>query len=108
MDALGSRALLQLVHDLAGDLRRAAADIDDDRVFVGRRFLQARELAVEQANGHEVSSRVGPQVGSRRVSLASFGREPRVNVSTSAEGIPPAEFKDRLRWFAKDVMPAFR
>jgi hypothetical protein len=24
-----------------------------------------------------------------------------------AEGIPPAEFKDQLRWFARDVMPAF-
>jgi len=24
-----------------------------------------------------------------------------------AEGIPPAEFKDQLRRFAKDVMPAF-
>ncbi len=24
-----------------------------------------------------------------------------------AEGIPPEEFKDQLRWFAKDVMPAF-
>jgi len=25
-----------------------------------------------------------------------------------AEGIPPQEFKEQLRWFAKDVMPAFR
>ena len=25
-----------------------------------------------------------------------------------AEGIPPEEFKEQLRWFAKDVMPAFR
>jgi len=25
-----------------------------------------------------------------------------------AEGIPPREFKEQLRWFAKDVMPAFR
>ncbi|HXP75127.1 MAG TPA: LLM class flavin-dependent oxidoreductase [Stellaceae bacterium] len=25
-----------------------------------------------------------------------------------AEGIPPKEFKEQLRWFAKDVMPAFR
>jgi alkanesulfonate monooxygenase SsuD/methylene tetrahydromethanopterin reductase-like flavin-dependent oxidoreductase (luciferase family) len=25
-----------------------------------------------------------------------------------AEGIPPAEFKEQLRWFARDVMPAFR
>jgi len=25
-----------------------------------------------------------------------------------AEGLPPAEFKDQLRWFARDVMPAFR
>ncbi len=49
-----SRALLQLAHDLAGDLRRSAADINGDGVLVGRRFLQARELAVEQANGHEV------------------------------------------------------
>jgi hypothetical protein len=24
-----------------------------------------------------------------------------------AEGLSPAEFKDQLRWFAKDVMPAF-
>jgi alkanesulfonate monooxygenase SsuD/methylene tetrahydromethanopterin reductase-like flavin-dependent oxidoreductase (luciferase family) len=24
-----------------------------------------------------------------------------------AEGIPPAEFKEQLRWFARDVMPAF-
>ena len=24
-----------------------------------------------------------------------------------AEGLAPAEFKDQLRWFAKDVMPAF-
>ena len=24
-----------------------------------------------------------------------------------AEGLPPDEFKDQLRWFAKDVMPAF-
>lgn len=24
-----------------------------------------------------------------------------------AEGLPPAEFKEQLRWFAKDVMPAF-
>ena len=23
------------------------------------------------------------------------------------EGVPPAAFKDQLRWFAKDVMPAF-
>src|SRR5262249_24068066 len=23
------------------------------------------------------------------------------------EGVPPAEFKEQLRWFAKDVMPAF-
>jgi alkanesulfonate monooxygenase SsuD/methylene tetrahydromethanopterin reductase-like flavin-dependent oxidoreductase (luciferase family) len=25
-----------------------------------------------------------------------------------AEGLTPAEFKDQLRWFAKDVMPAFK
>jgi hypothetical protein len=25
-----------------------------------------------------------------------------------AEGLSPAEFKDQLRWFAKDVMPAFK
>jgi alkanesulfonate monooxygenase SsuD/methylene tetrahydromethanopterin reductase-like flavin-dependent oxidoreductase (luciferase family) len=25
-----------------------------------------------------------------------------------AEGIPPREFQEQLRWFAKDVMPAFR
>jgi alkanesulfonate monooxygenase SsuD/methylene tetrahydromethanopterin reductase-like flavin-dependent oxidoreductase (luciferase family) len=25
-----------------------------------------------------------------------------------AEGIPPGEFKEQLRWFARDVMPAFR
>jgi len=25
-----------------------------------------------------------------------------------AEGIPPNEFKEQLRWFARDVMPAFR
>jgi hypothetical protein len=24
-----------------------------------------------------------------------------------AEGLPPDEFKDQLRWFARDVMPAF-
>ncbi len=24
-----------------------------------------------------------------------------------AEGLPPAEFKEQLRWFASDVMPAF-
>ena len=24
-----------------------------------------------------------------------------------AEGLPPAEFKDQLRWFAREVMPAF-
>jgi hypothetical protein len=24
-----------------------------------------------------------------------------------AEGIPPAVFKEQLRWFARDVMPAF-
>jgi hypothetical protein len=24
-----------------------------------------------------------------------------------AEGIPPAEFHEQLRWFARDVMPAF-
>ena len=24
-----------------------------------------------------------------------------------AEGLSPAEFKDQLRWFARDVMPAF-
>src|SRR5258706_3843678 len=47
-----SRALLQLAHDLAGDLRRPAADIDGDRVLVGRRLLQARALAVEQAQRH--------------------------------------------------------
>jgi hypothetical protein len=25
-----------------------------------------------------------------------------------AEGLSPAEFEDQLRWFARDVMPAFR
>jgi hypothetical protein len=25
-----------------------------------------------------------------------------------AEGLSPAEFKDQLRWFAQDVMPAFK
>jgi hypothetical protein len=25
-----------------------------------------------------------------------------------AEGMPPAEFKEQLRWFARDVMPAFQ
>jgi len=25
-----------------------------------------------------------------------------------AEGVPPKEFKEQLRWFAKDVMPAFK
>jgi hypothetical protein len=24
-----------------------------------------------------------------------------------AEGLPPDEFKEQLRWFAKEVMPAF-
>lgn len=23
------------------------------------------------------------------------------------EGVPPGEFMERLRWFARDVMPAF-
>jgi hypothetical protein len=25
-----------------------------------------------------------------------------------AEGLGPKEFKEQLRWFAKDVMPAFK
>jgi hypothetical protein len=25
-----------------------------------------------------------------------------------AEGLPPREFKEQLRWFTKDVMPALR
>jgi hypothetical protein len=25
-----------------------------------------------------------------------------------AEGLPPKEFKEQLRWFAREVMPAFR
>jgi len=25
-----------------------------------------------------------------------------------AEGLSPREFKEQLRWFAKDVMPAFK
>ena len=25
-----------------------------------------------------------------------------------AEGLPPAEFKEQLRWFAREVMPAFK
>jgi hypothetical protein len=25
-----------------------------------------------------------------------------------AEGLSPKEFKEQLRWFARDVMPAFR
>ena len=25
-----------------------------------------------------------------------------------AEGMPPQEFKEQLRWFAQDVMPAFK
>jgi hypothetical protein len=25
-----------------------------------------------------------------------------------AEGLSPDEFKEQLRWFAKDVMPAFK
>jgi hypothetical protein len=25
-----------------------------------------------------------------------------------AEGLSPQEFKEQLRWFAKDVMPAFK
>jgi hypothetical protein len=25
-----------------------------------------------------------------------------------AEGLAPAEFKEQLRWFAKDVMPALK
>ncbi len=25
-----------------------------------------------------------------------------------AEGLSPREFKEQLRWFARDVMPAFR
>ena len=25
-----------------------------------------------------------------------------------AEGLSPAEFKEQLKWFAKDVMPAFK
>jgi hypothetical protein len=25
-----------------------------------------------------------------------------------AEGLSPKEFKEQLRWFAKDVMPAFK
>jgi len=24
-----------------------------------------------------------------------------------AEGLPPREFQEQLRWFARDVMPAF-
>jgi hypothetical protein len=25
-----------------------------------------------------------------------------------AEGLPPKEFKEQLRWFAREVMPAFQ
>jgi hypothetical protein len=46
--------LLELTHDLVGDLDRLTSDIDDDRVFVRRGLFQCRELAVEQGNRHEV------------------------------------------------------
>src|SRR6185312_5131982 len=45
---------LQFTHDLAGDLSRPAADIDRDRMLIRSRFLQGRELAVEQRDRHEV------------------------------------------------------
>ena len=35
-----------------------------------------------------------------------WAQEP--STTTKAEGIPPREFKEQLRWFAKEVMPAFR
>ena len=52
-----------------------------------------------------------------RATVAGHRRDPRVRGALPgldqlmihwAEGIPPREFKEQLRWFATDVMPAFR
>src|SRR5262245_10230660 len=46
----------QSPHDLVDDRGRRAADIDDDRPFLGRRLLQGGELVVEQGGRHEMAS----------------------------------------------------
>src|ERR1700761_2580689 len=48
--ALGAK----LPDDLGDDLLGCAADLDHDRPLVGRRLLERGELAVEQADRHEV------------------------------------------------------
>lgn len=54
MTASAALALFQLTHDFADDLAWSAADIDRDRMFIWRGFLQRRKLAVEQGHRHEV------------------------------------------------------
>ena len=46
--------ILELTHDLVGNVGWFAADIDNDRVLVRCGLLQCREPAVERGYGHEV------------------------------------------------------
>ena len=54
MTASAALALFQLTYDFADDLAWSAADVDRDRMFIWRGFLQRRKLAVEQGRRHEV------------------------------------------------------
>src|SRR5580692_10284410 len=55
-EGLGALADAQSICDFAGDLLRRAADIDDNRIFVWRGFLEDRERAVQQDGWHEVAA----------------------------------------------------
>ena len=52
--------LLQLAARSSSTIASGAASIDDDRMFVGARFLQRGELAVEQRRRHEMALAAPP------------------------------------------------
>ena len=56
---LGTWGDAQSLCNFADDLFGPTADVDDDRIFVWRGFLEGRELAVEQGGRHEVAAALG-------------------------------------------------
>ena len=72
-----------------------------------RSFARQAKVALRYSRGHQ--GRGPPSVvidGIRSIEAKYPGLES--FMIHWAEGIPPEEFKEQLRWFAKDVMPAFR
>ena len=94
----------------SGSRRSASCATPTSRAARGARPARPRALPTLREGVEQKAWLVGPPAEvDRDASARSRRRYPGLDQCMIhwAEGMPPAEFKEQLRWFARDVMPAF-